>query len=113
MPEYCLVGRVDPGRLDEYREVHARVWPELLVALRDAGWRRYSLFLRDDGTVIGYAEADDLDEAQARVAQTAVNRRWQSAMAGLFATEGAPDEAWERVPQVFQLERQLAEAGQA
>jgi L-rhamnose mutarotase len=106
--EYCLVGHVDPARLDEYREVHARVWPELLEALRDAGWRRYSLFLRDDGTLIGYVEADDLDEAQARVAATDVNRRWQAAMAELFAADGAPDEAWERVPQVFQLERQLA-----
>lgn len=110
MPEYCLVGHVDASRLEEYREVHRRVWPELLAALRDAGWRRYSLFLRDDGTLIGYAEADDLDEAQARVAETEVNRRWQAAMAELFAADGAPDEAWERVPQVFQLERQLAEA---
>lgn len=110
MAEYCLVGHVDPSRLKEYRAVHARVWPELLEALRDAGWRRYSLFLRDDGTLIGYVEADDLDAAQARVAETEVNRRWQAAMAELFASEGAPDEAWERVPQVFQLERQLAEA---
>ncbi|MBF6949138.1 L-rhamnose mutarotase, partial [Acinetobacter baumannii] len=73
---------------------------------------RYSLFLRDDGTLIGHVEADDLDEAQARVAETEVNRRWQAAMAELFAGDGAPDEAWERVPQVFQLERQLAQAGQ-
>ncbi len=111
MPEYCLVGHVDPARLEEYREVHRRVWPELLVALRDAGWRRYSLFLRDDGTLIGYVEADDLDAAQARVAATAVNRRWQAEMAALFATDGAPDEAWELVPQVFQLERQLQGVG--
>jgi len=44
MPRYCLLGHVDPNRLDEYREVHRAVWPELLEALRDAGWRNYSLF---------------------------------------------------------------------
>ena len=60
MPRYCLLGHVDPNRLDEYREAHRAVWPELLEALRDAGWRNYSLFLRDDGLLIGYAEADDL-----------------------------------------------------
>ena len=108
MPRYCLVGHVDPNRLDEYREVHRAVWPELLEALRDAGWRNYSLFLRDDGLLIGYAEADDLAQAQQQVAQTEVNARWQQAMGDLFVSEGAPDEAWEIVPEVFNLEDQLA-----
>lgn len=113
MTRYCLLGRVDRTRLEEYREAHAAVWPELLVALRDAGWRNYSLFLRDDGTLIGYVEADDLDAAQARVAATAVNARWQATMAELFASDGAPDEAWELVPEVFHLESQLATHGLA
>jgi L-rhamnose mutarotase len=107
MPRYCLLGRVDPSRLEEYREAHRAVWPELLEALRDAGWRNYSLFLRDDGLLIGYAEGDDLAVAQERVAETEVNARWQAAMAGLFQTEGAPDEAWEIVPEAFNLEDQL------
>ena len=84
MPRYCLLGHVDPNRLEEYREAHRAVWPELLEALRDAGWRNYSLFLRDDGLLIGYAEADDLGAAQERVARTEVNARWQAAMAELF-----------------------------
>ncbi len=108
MPRYCLLGHVDPNRLDEYREAHRAVWPELLETLRDAGWRNYSLFLRDDGLLIGYAEADDLARAQEQVARTEVNERWQQAMGDLFVTEGAPDEAWEIVPEVFNLEDQLA-----
>ena len=92
MPRYCLLGHVDPVGLEEYRQAHSAVWPELLEALRDAGWRNYSLFLRDDGLLIGYAEADDLAVAQERVARTEVNARWQAAMAELFQTEGAPDE---------------------
>jgi L-rhamnose mutarotase len=111
MPRYGLLGHVDPNRLDEYREAHSAVWPELLEALRDAGWRNYSLFLRDDGLLIGYAEADDLALAQERVARTEVNARWQAAMAQLFQTKGAPDEAWEIVPEVFNLEDQLQAAG--
>jgi L-rhamnose mutarotase len=103
-----LLGHVDPARLDQYREAHRAVWPELLTVLRDAGWRNYSLFLREDGTLIGYVEADDLAEAQLRVATTEVNARWQAAMAELFSSEGPPDEAWEVVPEVFNLEDQLA-----
>ena len=110
MPRYCLLGHVDPSRIEEYREVHRAVWPELLRVLADAGWRNYSLFLRDDGLLIGYVEADDLDEAQEQVARTEVNARWQAQMSALFISEGAPDEAWERVSEVFNLEDQLKAA---
>jgi L-rhamnose mutarotase len=44
------------------------------------------------------------------VATTEVNTRWQAAMAELFKSEGAPDEAWEIVPEVFNLEDQLRAA---
>ncbi|HRA75840.1 MAG TPA: L-rhamnose mutarotase [Propionicimonas sp.] len=110
MARYCFLGHVAQENLVEYRRRHAAVWPELLRALRDAGWRNYSLFLRADGLLVGYAESDDLDEAQRRVAATEVNARWQAEMARLFGTEGAPDEAWEFVPEVFNLEDQLAAA---
>ena len=104
MARYCLLGHVGADRLEEYRAAHRAVWPELLDALRDAGWRNYSLFLRDDGTLVGYTEADDLAAAQAAVARTDVNARWQARMAELFGTDGPPDEAWELVPEVFHLD---------
>ena len=75
MARYCLLGHVDPAKLDEYKMRHAAVWPELLLALRDAGWRNYSLFLRPDGLLIGYCESDDLDAAQQRVAATEINAK--------------------------------------
>ena len=115
MPRYCLLGHVDPARLDEYRERHRTVWPELLRALSDAGWRNYSLFLRDDGLLIGYAEADDLERSQELVARTEVNTRWQQSMRSMFADPDgpAPDESWELLPEVFNLEDQLARADPA
>ena len=108
MERVCFLLQVRPERLAEYRARHRDVWPDMLAALREAGWRNYSLFLRDDGLLIGYAEADDLARAQDQVAQTEVNARWQQAMGDLFVTDGAPDEAWEIVPEVFNLEDQLA-----
>ncbi|MBF0966371.1 MAG: L-rhamnose mutarotase, partial [Actinomyces bouchesdurhonensis] len=41
----CFLLRVRPEKLAEYADVHQRVWDEMLQALRDAGWRHYSLFL--------------------------------------------------------------------
>jgi L-rhamnose mutarotase len=111
MPRYCFVSQVDPEHLDRYRERHAAVWPELLAALRDAGWRRYSLFLGDTGLLVGYVESDDLDLAQARVAATEVNARWQAEMAALFTGDGPPDAGFTFLPEVFHLDDQLRAAG--
>jgi L-rhamnose mutarotase len=109
MARYCFQLQVRPEHLAEYRERHRTVWPEMLVALRDTGWRNYSLFLRSDGLLIGYVEADDLREAQAGMAATAVNARWQSAMAPFFADlQGRPDEGFALLEEVFHLEDQLA-----
>ena len=35
MARYCLLGHVDPAKLEEYKARHAAVWPELLVAQRE------------------------------------------------------------------------------
>lgn len=110
MPRYCFLSQVDPRHLDAYRERHAAVWPDMLAALRDAGWRHYSLFLSDSGTLVGYFEADDKDLAQARMAATEVNARWQAEMAHLFVGEGNPDEGFEYLPEIFNLSDQLQAA---
>ena len=108
MPRYCFLLRVRPERLAEYRARHAAVWPEMLAALRDTGWRNYSLFLRDDGLLVGYVEADDLGAAQAAMAATEVDPRWQASMAPYFAEPGM-----QVLDEVFHLEDQLTalEAG--
>jgi L-rhamnose mutarotase len=114
MARHCLVGRVRPDRLAEYRQRHAAVWPELLRALRDAGWQNYSLFLGDDGLLVGYVEADDLDAAQRSVAATEANQRWQREMSEFFVgIEGEnPDQNWRFLDEVFNLEDQLRAAGE-
>ena len=102
---YCFLLRVRPDRLAEYRERHRAVWPEMLGALRDTGWRNYSLFLRDDGLLVGYVEADDLAAAQAGMAATEVNARWQAEMAPFFVDlPGRPDEGLALLPEIFHLD---------
>ena len=49
----CFTLHVKTDRLEEYKERHKTVWPEMLAALSKAGWHNYSLFLRDDGLLIG------------------------------------------------------------
>ena len=56
MQRVCFQLQVRRDRMAEYRERHAAVWPDMLRALHETGWHNYSLFLRDDGLLIGYFE---------------------------------------------------------
>ncbi len=103
MERVCFQLKVRPERIDEYRERHRNVWPDMREALRAAGWRNYSLFLRDDGLLIGYLEADDFEAAQRAMAGTEVNTRWQQEMAEFFEA-GRPDEGLLRLAEVFHLD---------
>ncbi len=108
MKRYCIQLQVRPDKLAEYTERHAAVWPEMLQALKSSGWHNYSLFLRTDGLLIGYVESPDLDAAQAAMAATDVNARWQSEMGQYFVDLGStPDEGFVRLEEVFHLESQL------
>ncbi|WP_064111286.1 L-rhamnose mutarotase [Leifsonia xyli] len=116
MQRACFRLRVDPAHLTEYRARHAAVWPEMLAALKETGWDNYSLFLADDGWLIGYVEArDDYASIQRRMDLTKVNARWQAEMSRLFeGLDGAaPDQSFELVPEIFHLEDQLAAAQSA
>ncbi|GAA1768921.1 L-rhamnose mutarotase [Agromyces humatus] len=105
----CFQLQVKPERIDEYRERHAAVWPDMLRALKATGWNNYSLFLRDDGLLIGYVETPSIVEAQAAMAGTDVNARWQAEMADFFVDlDVPPDEGFLRLTEVFHLEDQLA-----
>jgi L-rhamnose mutarotase len=113
MARYCFVLQVRPELLEEYTERHAAVWPEMLDALRQTGWERYSLFARPDGLVVGYVESYDLDAAQRAMAATEVNARWQSEMSRFFTgLDGrAPDEALAPLDCIFDLDEQLSRQG--
>ncbi len=112
MARVCFTLQVRPDRLDEYRQQHAAVWPAMLRALRDAGWRDYQLFLREDGLLVGIAETDDLAAAQAAVDATEVSARWEAEMAPFFST-GSDGRSKVELELVFDLEAQLRNAGES
>jgi L-rhamnose mutarotase len=106
MERVCFLGRIRADRLGEYRARHREVWPEMLAALREAGWVNYTLFLADDGLLVGYLETEDYAAALAGMARTGVNGRWQAEMQPFFADLGGlrPDEGFLRLEEVFHLD---------
>ncbi len=106
MERVCFLSRIRPERLEEYRAGHQEVWPDMRQALQEAGWANYTLFLTEDGLLIGYLETDDYPAARQRMAHTDVNARWQADMQACFADLGElrPDEGFRRVAEIFHLD---------
>lgn len=77
--------KVRADMLEEYADWHAKVWPDMLDALRRHGWRNYSIFAREDGTLFGYVEVQEtFEKALEDMAGEEVNIRWQEFMAPYF-----------------------------
>ena len=48
----AFVLRVRPDKIDEYLDAHREVWPEMLAALREAGIRNYTIFLKEPENIL-------------------------------------------------------------
>lgn len=106
MERVCFLLQVKKDRLEEYKERHRAVWPDMLEALRETGWHNYSLYLRDDGLLVGYLETPDLKKAVEGMSKREVNTRWQTSMAPFFENLNGvgPDEGFLRLEEVFHLD---------
>lgn len=96
--------RILPGQEAEYRRRHAAVWPEMLDALRTAGCRDYSIFIRGSD-LFAYLEVDDFAAFRASMAASAVNARWQAGMAELIDPLTDPATGFhQRLEEIFHLD---------
>lgn len=114
MQRVCFQLQIQPERIAEYRAHHEAVWADVLLANSEAGRRNYSLFLRNDGLLIGYYEVDDDEAAQRRLSEDLRTHRWELLMASYFVgVQSRPDQDALRLVEIFHLETQLAAISQA
>ncbi len=79
---YGLVIGIREEKLDEYKRLHAAVWPEVLAMIKACNIENYSIFLRrlPDGNhyLFSYFEYTGADYAadMARMAADPVTREW-------------------------------------
>lgn len=106
MQRVCFLLQVRPDMLDEYKRRHSAVWADMLAALSRHGWHNYSLFLKDDGVLVGYVETPDFVAAVAGMQTEAVNTRWQAEMAPFFVAldNGTADTSLLQLTEVFHLD---------
>ena len=47
MKRYGSIIGVRPEKLEEYKKLHAAVWPEVLQTIRECNIRNYSIYYKD------------------------------------------------------------------
>ncbi|MEA3337901.1 MAG: L-rhamnose mutarotase [Chloroflexota bacterium] len=107
MKRVGFVLKVKEDMIEQYKEHHEAVWPEMRDALQRTGWHNYSLFLRDDGLLFGYCETPEgLQAALDGMAREEINARWQDFMAPYFEGFGGShaDENMLELTEVFHLD---------
>jgi len=76
-----------PGRAAEYRKRHDVIFPELKIALKDAGVSDYSIWLDAEANhlfgVLTLADDNTLDA----LPETEIMKRWWAHMADIMATD--------------------------
>lgn len=77
MKRYGSVIRVVPEKLNEYKRLHAAVWPGVLKMIHACNIRNYSIYYKD-GFLFSYYEyiGDDYAADMARMAADPETQRW-------------------------------------
>jgi L-rhamnose mutarotase len=82
MKRYASVIELHPEKLEEYKRLHAAVWPEVLRQIRKSNIRNYSIFLRElpDGKhyLFSYFEyvGSDMDSDTSLMAADPKTQEW-------------------------------------
>ncbi len=112
MKRYGSVILLRADKIDEYRKLHAAVWPAVLEQITACNLRNYSIFLRqlDDGRhyLFGYFEyhGDDFAADMAKMAADPVTQQWWAECKPCqepLASRG-PDEWWASMTEVFHFD---------
>lgn len=90
MQRLAWILTVREGKEQEYVQIHAKVWPQLISAAREAGLRNHTTFV-SGRTVIAYLEAADTQEALSRLMKTEVKKEWDQMMSEILESSNAFD----------------------
>ncbi|NCB17839.1 MAG: L-rhamnose mutarotase [Synergistales bacterium] len=112
MKRYGSVLGLKADRVEDYKKIHAAVWPEVLKQIRDSGIRNYSIYLRQfpDGNyyLFSYFEyvGEDFEGDMAKMAADPVTQDWWKVCMPMQAplSDRAEGEWWAGMEEVFHCE---------
>ena len=107
MKRYGMVIKVRPEKLEEYKRLHAKVWPAVLRTISECNIRDYSIYHKD-GYLFSYFEyhGGDFDADMAKMAADPVTQEWWAVCEPCQEPlpTRAPGEWWADMEEVFHTE---------
>jgi L-rhamnose mutarotase len=107
MKRYGMVIGIRPEKLDEYKRLHAAVWPQVLKLLGEAHVRNYSIFQKD-ALLFGYFEyhGSDLAADFSRMNAAPIVKEWYAVCGPCQVPleTRKPGEWWADMEEVFHME---------
>ena len=109
MQKMGFVIGIDPERIEEYKRVHADVWPEVLARLRRSNITNYSIFLREpENLMFSYFEyvGNDFEADNAAIAADPATQEWWKLCGPMQRPLETRKEGewWAPMEQVFHME---------
>ena len=109
MKRYGSVLGLKTDKVEDYKKIHAAVWPEVLKQIKDSGIRNYTIYLRrfPDGSHYLFSHfeyiGEDFDGDMAKMAADPVTQEWWKVCMPM--QEPLPDRAdgewWAGMEEVF------------
>ena len=104
MKRYGMTIKIRPENLDEYKRLHADVWPDVLKIIGECNIRNYSIYHKD-GMMFSYFEyvGNDFDADMAKMAADPTTQKWWDVCKPLMdpLETRAPGEFWANMEEVF------------
>jgi len=77
MQRYGMVIKVKPDKFQEYKQLHAQVWPDVLKMIEECNIRNYSIYHKD-GYLFSYFEyvGEDFETDMSKMAADSTTQKW-------------------------------------
>ena len=77
MKRYGMVIGINQEKIEEYKKLHAAVWPDVLKKITECNIRNYSIYLKDH-TLFSYFEyiGTDFNGDMAKMAADPTTQKW-------------------------------------
>jgi L-rhamnose mutarotase len=104
MEKIAFVMTLIPGHANEYQKRHDEIWPELVIALKDAGVSDYSIFLEHQSNKLFAVLKRSEDHKMDQLPLEPIVKKWWAFMSDIMETNPDNSPCVNSIEQVFHLE---------
>lgn len=106
MKRMAMVIAIKPEKIALYKQLHAKVWAEVLAQIKDSNIRNYTIFLREpENLLFGYLEYHGIDftNDMKRMAKDIKTKEWWQLTepCQLPFSSASENEKWVMMEEVF------------